>query len=70
MYSSIAEISPYITKDGSEIRELIHPDTHKNFNISLAEATIHSGQSTQLHKHHNTEEIYLEIACKGRRDSV
>jgi len=34
------EIEPYITKDGSIIRELIHPAVHGNSNQSLAEATV------------------------------
>jgi len=29
-------VKPYITKDGSIIRELIHPNVHGNQNLSLA----------------------------------
>lgn len=57
--------SPYITKDGSEIRELMHPKVHGNLAQSLAEATIHPGQRTELHRHHRTEEIYHVISGAG-----
>ena len=52
------EVEPYITKDGSIIRELMHPSVHGNSNQSLAEATVPAGGKTLLHKHHLTEEIY------------
>jgi len=52
------EVEPYITKDGSIIRELMHPSVHGNSNQSLAEATVPAGGKTFLHKHHLTEEIY------------
>ena len=53
-----AAAKPYVTKDGCEIRELIHPKAHGNRNQSFAEATIKPGQKTALHCHHLTEEIY------------
>lgn len=48
----------FITKDGSEIRELIHPKQHGNVQQSLAEATVAVGGETLLHQHRTTEEIY------------
>jgi len=51
-------VLPYITKDGSEIRELMHPDVHGNKNQSLAEATVPVGGKTLRHKHAITEELY------------
>ncbi len=33
-------IKPYITKDGSSIRELMHPEKHGNVKQSLAEAIV------------------------------
>src|SRR5580765_4970465 len=48
----------FITKDGSEIRELL---AHRNSairNQSLAEARLAVGASTQEHYHPKTEEIY------------
>ena len=52
------QIDSYITKDGSSIRELMHPDTHANSNQSLAEATVPAGVQTELHLHNESEEIY------------
>ncbi len=60
-----ADIAPYITKDGSEIRELMHPAVHGNRAQSLAEATVFPGQQTQLHRHHITEELYHVTHGKG-----
>jgi mannose-6-phosphate isomerase-like protein (cupin superfamily) len=58
-------IQPYRTKDGSEIRELMHPRVHRNRNQSLAEATIAPGTTTVLHRHHETEEIYHVTEGEG-----
>lgn len=52
------KIEPYITKDGSIIRELMHPAVHGNSEQSLAEATVPAGEKTMLHRHRLTEEIY------------
>jgi mannose-6-phosphate isomerase-like protein (cupin superfamily) len=51
-------IKSYMTKDGSLIRELMHPDKHGNSRQSLAEALVPTGTETLLHKHMKTEEIY------------
>jgi len=40
MKSRHADAAPYVTKDGSEIRELMHPAVHGNRAQSLAEATV------------------------------
>jgi len=56
--TACADISPYITKDGSEIRELLHPAQHGARNQSLAEARVPTGCTTLLHRHEVTEEIY------------
>ena len=60
------QIDPYITRDGSEIRELMHPETHKNKRQSLAEATVKPGEQTLLHKHRKSEELYFIQQGKGR----
>lgn len=60
-----AEIQPYVTKDGSEIRELMHPAVHPARNQSLAEATVLPGRETRLHRHRRTEEIYHVTGGKG-----
>lgn len=57
---------PYTTRDGSEIRELMHPDVHGNRAQSLAEAIVPVGQTTLLHRHHASEEIYHVTRGHGR----
>lgn len=60
-----SEIEPYTTKDGSQIRELMHPDNHGCHNQSLAEARVSPGCETILHRHHKTEELYHITAGSG-----
>jgi len=59
MLTHYDQIDRYITKDGSTIRELMHPDTHSNSNQSLAEASVPPGTTTELHLHQASEEIYF-----------
>ena len=61
-----ADVPSFRTKDGSLIRELIHPKKQGNRCQSLAEATVEPGQRTQLHKHHTTEELYFITSGEGR----
>ena len=61
-----ADIPAYVTKDGSEIRELMHPQQHGNRAQSLAEATVPPGRRTLLHRHARTEELYHVTAGRGR----
>ena len=61
-----AEVIPYVTKDGSEIRELMHPAVHGNVAQSLAEARVFPGQPTLLHRHRQTEELYFILEGRGR----
>ena len=58
MKTSYRTIPAYVTKDGSEIRELMHPVVHGNARQSLAEAIIQPGEKTQLHRHRVSEELY------------
>jgi len=58
-------VHPYITKDGSVIRELIHPSRCKGAHQSLAEATVYPKGKTLLHVHKNIEEIYHISQGKG-----
>jgi mannose-6-phosphate isomerase-like protein (cupin superfamily) len=63
---NLDEVTPFITKDGSEIRELL---AHRNSairNQSLAEARLPVGGSTQEHYHVRTEEIYYITHGAGR----
>jgi len=64
--SRYAETEAFITKDGSTIRELMHPQVHGNRNQSLAEAIVPPHGSTALHRHHQSEEIYYFLAGHGR----
>lgn len=63
---NLADVPAFITKDGSEIRELL---AHRNSairNQSLAEARLPVGASTQEHYHPKAEEIYYITHGKGR----
>lgn len=64
-YSHYPDVKAYITKDGSIIRELMHPSLQCNQNQSLAEAIIPAHTSTLLHMHLKTEEIYHIIQGEG-----
>ena len=58
--------TPFVTKDGSIIRELL---AHRNSSIrqqSLAEAIVPPGIRTERHHHPKTEEIYYILSGVGR----
>jgi len=64
--TNLESVAAFITKDGSEIRELL---AHRNSAIrqqSLAEARLAPGASTQEHYHVLTEEIYYITHGVGR----
>jgi mannose-6-phosphate isomerase-like protein (cupin superfamily) len=54
---------PFVTKDGSTIREL-----HHTAEQSLAEATLEPAQATERHYHRVTEEIYFVLKGSGRME--
>jgi mannose-6-phosphate isomerase-like protein (cupin superfamily) len=63
---NLGNAAAFVTKDGSEIRELL---AHRNSAIrqqSLAEARLAPGASTQEHYHIKTEEIYYITHGLGR----
>jgi len=63
---SLNEVTPFTTKDGSEIRELL---AHRNSairNQSLAEARLPVGGATQEHFHPRAEEIYFLTHGTGK----
>lgn len=64
-FSRYDSIEEYTTKDGSEIRELIHPNLHGNKNVSVAEARVQPGSTTAAHYHRKSEEIYVVMAGRG-----
>ena len=51
---------PFVTKDGSTIREYFHSEAQ-----SLAEASLGPGRATQRHYHARSEEIYLIVEGGG-----
>ena len=59
------QVDPYVTKDSSTIRELMHPAVHGNLHLSLAEARVPPGCATLLHVHEITEEVYHITAGCG-----
>ena len=62
MKTTLRTTPAYVTRDGSEIRELMHPQVHgatlQVGRQSLAEATV-------LHRHTQTEELYHVTAGAG-----
>jgi len=62
---NLHRVEPFITKDGSEIRELLAPRNSSIRHQSLAEARLAPGQSTTPHHHIKTEEIYFITAGSG-----
>jgi mannose-6-phosphate isomerase-like protein (cupin superfamily) len=63
---NLNEITAFITKDGSEIRELLAYRNSAIRNQSLAEARLPVGASTQEHYHPKAEEIYYITHGTGR----
>jgi mannose-6-phosphate isomerase-like protein (cupin superfamily) len=58
--TSLGRVEPFVTKDGSTIRELHHTAVQ-----SLAEATLEPGQATERHYHRVSEEIYVVTKGSG-----
>ena len=63
---NLADAPPFITKDGSEIRELLAHRNSAIANQSLAEARVPVGGATDEHYHPKTEEIYYITHGRGR----
>jgi mannose-6-phosphate isomerase-like protein (cupin superfamily) len=65
------DATPFVTKDGSTIREYFHTAVQ-----SLAEASLEPRAATKRHYHARSEEIYLivegggELEVDGRRHDV
>ena len=57
---------PFITADGSSVRELAGIPAGNAENQSLAEATVPPGGATISHYHRRSEEIYLFTGGSGR----
>lgn len=63
---SRSQMKPFITKDTSEIREILAPRNSSIKNQSLAEARVAPGQTTEEHYHLCSEEIYYILQGRGR----
>jgi mannose-6-phosphate isomerase-like protein (cupin superfamily) len=57
---------PFVTADGSTIREVAGVPSGNAVNQSLAEATVPSGGETIEHFHTTSEEIYHFVSGAGR----
>lgn len=64
--SKLDALEPFVTADGSSIRELAHPRWTAARNQSLAEATVQPGAETAEHYHPRTEELYFFVSGAGR----
>ena len=64
--SRLADVPSYVTKDGSSVRELMHPEVHGSVRQSLAEASVPAGCATLLHRHQASEELYHILSGTGR----
>ena len=65
---SLAGAEPFVTADGSTIRELFGLPTGGVDHQSLAEATLAPGQATQRHYHRASEEIYFVLDGEGEME--
>lgn len=63
---NLDDVDPFVTLDGSEIRELAGRVSLPAVNQSLAEATVPVGGATTEHYHRVTEELYFFTAGRGR----
>jgi mannose-6-phosphate isomerase-like protein (cupin superfamily) len=65
---NLAAQTPFVTKDGSEIRSILDRTNAPVEKQSLAEATVQAGASTQRHYHKVSEEFYFILEGTGRMD--
>jgi mannose-6-phosphate isomerase-like protein (cupin superfamily) len=63
---NLENVESFMTRDGSEIREVAGPASANAINQSLAEATVRVGGETVEHFHRLSEEIYLITHGLGR----
>jgi len=64
--ANLEDAEPFITKDGSSIREVAGRVSLPARHQSLAEATVPPGGATEEHLHRITEELYLFMRGMGR----
>lgn len=69
MKTAYRSIAPFVTADGSQVRELMHPARDAQLGAraqSLAEAIVAPGTKTLLHRHNASEELYHITQGAGR----
>jgi len=65
---NLAAQTPFVTKDGSEIRSILDRSNAPVEKQSLAEAVVQAGGSTQRHYHRLSEEFYFILEGGGRME--
>ena len=65
---SLSDANPFVTADGSMIRELCGIPTGGTELQSLAEATLAPGQATERHYHAESEEVYFVLEGAGEME--
>jgi mannose-6-phosphate isomerase-like protein (cupin superfamily) len=65
---NLAGQTPFVTKDGSQIRSILDRTNAPVEKQSLAEATVQAGASTQRHYHRLSEEFYFILEGAGRME--
>jgi mannose-6-phosphate isomerase-like protein (cupin superfamily) len=65
---SLDGAEPFVTKDGSTIRELCGIPAGGTTLLSLAEATLEPGQETERHYHALSEEVYFVLDGVGEME--
>jgi mannose-6-phosphate isomerase-like protein (cupin superfamily) len=63
---NLDDTTPFITKDGSTIREVAGPRSLATANQSLAQALVEPGGTTDEHYHRVSEELYYFVGGRGR----
>ncbi len=65
IHRKACDVEEFVTKDGSRVRELIHPSSVPAERLSLALAVVGAGESTRRHLHRRSEEIYYVLGGRG-----
>ena len=65
-HKTISDIQPFITTDGSLIREIFHPERHNlPISCSIAHATVKVGEATTPHTLKQSSEVYVILSGQG-----
>ena len=62
---NVDKIESFRAKDVSEIKEIFHPNNSELKTMSIAEATVQVGESTEYHYHRVSDEIYYILKGIG-----